>query len=111
MEATDIFLSYSHHDGSMFAQMIESRLRERGFTVFMDQIVLHAGDQLERSIFPRIRAATLYVPVITAGFCDPNRWAFKEYEVALAEAARRSDSRSQNRFVFPILHELGPVLN
>lgn len=115
MDATDIFLSYSHRDGAAFAQALESLLRARGFTVFMDQIVLRAGDELEHSIFPRIRAATLYIPVITAGFCDPKCWAFKEYEIALAEAARRDNISTQTRFVYPILHNLSgatdPALN
>ncbi|MBS0156841.1 MAG: SUMF1/EgtB/PvdO family nonheme iron enzyme [Nitrospira sp.] len=106
MDPSDIFISYSHQDGAQMASELNALLSRRGFRVFMDQVILRTGDDLERSIFPRIRAAVLYVPIITRGFCDPKRWAFKEYELALAESRQRTDTGRQAKFLFPILHEI-----
>jgi formylglycine-generating enzyme required for sulfatase activity len=100
----EIFISYSHHDGTESARSLSDALEHRGFRVFIDQVVLRTGDEIDKKILPQIRAAILYIPLVTPGFCNPDRWAFREYLEALEEEKRRFDNSDQSSFVFPIMH-------
>lgn len=109
METADIFISYSHYDGAGYARELESALTRRGFKVWLDNIILRTGDDLHHKIVPAIKAAGLYVPVITPQFCDETRWAYKEFLEAWKEENRRKESGEQETFIFPILHQVSGV--
>jgi len=106
---SDIFISYSHHDGASYARSLGEDLTRRGFRVWLDDVILRTGDDLLNKIVPAIRAAGLYVPIITPQFCDENRWAYKEFLEALKEEVQRKQAERQETFIFPILHNIASI--
>jgi formylglycine-generating enzyme required for sulfatase activity len=80
-------------------------LTKRGFRVWRDDEILRHGDDLQ-VISQAIRATGVYLAVISPGFCDRNRWAFKEFRIAQKEESRRFQRTGQKTFILPVLHSL-----
>ena len=106
MESSDLFISYSHLDDPDFARSLASFLEEKGFRVWIDNSALGIGDDLYENIVKAICESGLYVAVISQGFCDENRWAFKEFEKAIVEENKRFEKGKQDRFIMPVLYKL-----
>lgn len=115
-EKRDIFLSHRHLDGKPYAKLLEAELRNRGFTVWLDDITLRTGSRLDSHISDAIKQVGLYVAIVTPAFCKRSSWAYKEFLLAqqvqtsrFFEAQRKKTSQRPTEFIFPVLHNLaGP---
>jgi len=106
MDSADIFISYSHLDDPDFARGLSKILKGRGFRTWIDEASLKHGENLFDKIVKAIRASGLYIPIISKGFCDESRWAFKEFKEAIDEEAVRFGADQQDRFILPILYNM-----
>jgi len=70
----------------------------------LTSITMLAGHELDDRIKNAISKVGLYVPVISPEFCDPNSFAYKEFEYAIQIQNDRRLSKHQDRFIVPILH-------
>jgi formylglycine-generating enzyme required for sulfatase activity len=102
----DIFLSYRSIDGKEYADKLHNALLERGFKVWFDDVTILTGDELDNRISDVISNIGLYVAIVTNGFCDPDSFAFKEFQLAVNVQNDRHLSERQKYYVFPILHGL-----
>src|SRR6476619_4110015 len=57
----DIFISYARYDGA-YARALRDALRSRGFTCFLDETEIQAGDELKKTLVQSLHgSATLVV--------------------------------------------------
>ncbi len=105
IDSSDIFISYSHHDGDEFARYLQKKLLNRGLRVWLDDSALGVGDELYENIVKAIRRSGIYVAIVSPRFCDENKWAFKEFLEAIDEEAQRYKNEKQKKFILPIRHD------
>ncbi|MCB1910363.1 MAG: toll/interleukin-1 receptor domain-containing protein [Rhodocyclaceae bacterium] len=79
----DYFISYAHADGRRYAAELSRRLEALGFSVFLDERVYVAGDDLHSATRRRIRMSKKLV-VVVRDHALASEWVGKEVEVALA---------------------------
>ncbi|MCP5310184.1 toll/interleukin-1 receptor domain-containing protein [Cognatazoarcus halotolerans] len=79
----DYFVSYAHADGQNYARELTRRLEALGFSVFLDERVYVAGDDLHSATRRRIRMSKKLV-VIVREHALRSEWVGREIEVALA---------------------------
>ena len=79
----DYFISYAHADGRRYAAELSRRLEALGFSVFLDERVYVAGDDLHSATRRRIRMSKKLV-VIVREHALRSEWVGREIEVALA---------------------------
>lgn len=103
--AYDIFISYSREDGADFARKLGDALRKTGYRVWFDDQVLRLGDDF-KGIETAIQESGLFVAIITPKFCDEERFAFKEFLMAISEQEKRAAAGNRRAFILPILHNI-----
>jgi len=79
----DIFISYSRKDGD-FAEILRSRLKEQGFTSWIDLEGLRAGEEWRQEIDQEIRDSLAVVVILTA---NSRHSEYVAYEWAFAIGA------------------------
>jgi len=82
-----IFISYAHEDAKL-ARSIQQRLEADGFTVWIDEGALRAGDSLIQSIATAIHEMEFVVALITAASVD-SRWCQHEIRLAMTSGLNR----------------------
>ena len=79
----DYFISYAHADGRRYARELADRLEALGFSVFLDERVYVAGDDLQVATRRRIRMSKKLVVVVREHVLGSD-WVRKEIDVALS---------------------------
>ena len=79
----DYFVSYAHADGRNYARELSKRLEAAGFSVFLDERVYVAGDDLQIATRRRIRMSKKLVVIVRENVLASD-WVRKEIEVSLA---------------------------
>src|SRR5262245_27709409 len=82
-----VFISYAHEDAAL-ARAIQERLGAEGFTVWIDEGALRAGDSLIRSIATAIHEMEFVVALITETSVD-SRWCQHEIRLAMTSGLNR----------------------
>ncbi len=78
----DYFVSYAHADGQNYARELTKQLEAAGFSVFLDERIYVAGDDLQIATRRRIRMSKKLV-VIVREHVLASDWVRKEVEVSL----------------------------
>lgn len=79
----DYFISYAHADGQVYARELANGLQGHGFSVFLDERVYVAGDDLQRATRRRVRMSKKLV-VIVRSHSLSSEWVLKEIEISIA---------------------------
>src|SRR5437764_1808209 len=61
----DVFISYARDDGGAYAHALRDALGDRGFTCFIDEAEIQAGDQLKKTLVQSLHASATMVVVGT----------------------------------------------
>jgi hypothetical protein len=96
----DIFISHAWEDKEDFARQLAERLTEQGFTVWLDEFSLTAGDSLRRSI-DRGLARSRFGIVIISKHLLHKEWPKRELD---GLAAREVDRHTGRRVILPVWH-------
>lgn len=84
----DVFISYRSLNRA-WAMALHDALHESGFTIFLDQYVLRAGDQLDRTLEQQLRRSMSAVLVWTHAASE-SEWVRAEYKRMRALARERA---------------------
>ncbi|HYC90419.1 MAG TPA: toll/interleukin-1 receptor domain-containing protein, partial [Thermoanaerobaculia bacterium] len=79
----DFFISYAHDDGADYPRELAKRLRERQFTVFLDEEVYVGGTDLPSATRRRVRMSNKLV-VVGRPHVLTSTWVLKEVDESLA---------------------------
>lgn len=76
----DFFVSYSHADGKLYPRRLATALVERGFSVFLDEKVYVAGEELSAVTERRIAQSRRLIVVCASGAVR-SKWVRREVEI------------------------------
>ena len=96
----DIFISHASEDKEDVARPLAEKLREAGFTVWLDEAELTLGDRLLDRIDEEIANCRFGVVVLSPHFFD-KRWPRRE----LAGLAAREDAEDR-KMILPVWHRV-----
>src|SRR5712691_10225549 len=82
-----VFISYAHEDADL-ARAVQERLKAAGFTVWIDEGALRAGDSLIQSIATAIHEMEFVVALITDASVG-SRWCQHEIRLAMTSGLNR----------------------
>ena len=95
MAKYNFFISYSRRDGTEIAQLITSLLNQKGYSVWMDNYELRAGDSWRNRIANAIANCDCFLPIITTKYIL-SKWVRQELEFAL------SFSKDRAKIILPL---------
>jgi hypothetical protein len=105
----DVFVSYAHADGTTFARDVTRRLQSAGFTVWLDEEQLPAGDPVKTALVRGLQRSRHAVLVVTGAWLRGD-WTGWEADVFVEEGRARR--------LVPVIRappvrksELGPYLS
>ncbi|MEM7253083.1 MAG: toll/interleukin-1 receptor domain-containing protein [Pseudomonadota bacterium] len=78
----DFFISYAHADGVAYPRQLADELERLGFSVFLDERVYVAGDDIRAATRRRVRMSKKLVVVVREHVLD-SFWVGKEIETSL----------------------------
>ena len=79
----DAFISYARNDGAV-ARQLAQELAEAGFTTFIDEASLAAGNSFAQELSRAIRDSRFVLVLVSPSYVE-SRWAQKELQLAMNE--------------------------
>ena len=81
----DFFISYSHADGNAYPRQLTQALAARGFSVFLDEDVYTAGDELSAATIRRV-GQSRRLDVVCGSSAARSQWVRREVEAYAARS-------------------------
>src|SRR5690349_9841652 len=79
----DFFISYKHDDGGTYPSELARRLHDAGFTVFIDQGMNLAGEDLNAITQRRVTMSTYLLLLARPGAMARSRWVLREIQTCI----------------------------